>query len=279
MSTMTRPSERALTGALRTARTSVHWPRPEITEPHQIWAEHFERCYGCTIVPLRRGTKMAVPGIFWSDGVSRLPRWNDDWGYVGGRLVVVDIDTPEAEADLVGRLPPTLTICTGVKNADGWRGWHHVYRSDDPVPTRVGIMPGVDLKGWAPGLNSLVVGPGSLHSSGELYEPITTCDPSPLPAWIRDLAGEFRPAEPISTDDLAEETYPDQLHRLDRLRSVVREAEPGQRNSTLAWALHQLNKDRGYFTLDAYERLRDAAVDAGLDFAEADAVIRRKLAA
>jgi len=77
----------------------------------------------------------------------------------GGGLVVVDVDGELGRCSLRGReLPPTLTVETG-------SGRHYVCRADDPLPSRVALFPGVDVRG----AGGYVVAPPSLHVTGRQY--------------------------------------------------------------------------------------------------------------
>jgi hypothetical protein len=85
-------------------------------------------------------------------------------------LVVVDVDSVEAEEQLRSRieLRPTFMVGTG-------RGVHLYYLTDRPMASAnrlfrdAGIF-NVDVKG----VNGYVLGPGSLHYSGSLYTALTS---------------------------------------------------------------------------------------------------------
>jgi len=132
-------------------------------------------------------------------GASRRPetiaawwrRWPDAGVGVatGGQLVVLDVDGDAGRASLRGRvLPPTPTVRTG-------NGWHYYYRTPWPVPCRVGLLEGVDVRG----VGGYVVAPPSLHASGRRYSTapglgFNEVEFARLPAWL--LAVLTAPAAP-----------------------------------------------------------------------------------
>jgi hypothetical protein len=82
-------------------------------------------------------------------------------------IFVIDIDSAEGEKNLraLGALPDTLSVSTG-------KGRHLYFAyPGEPVITKRGILPGVDVRGDG----GYVCGPGSNHISGTKYE------------WINDL--------------------------------------------------------------------------------------------
>ncbi len=139
-------------------------------------------------------------------------RWWTDWPGAGANigiatgaesgLIVLDVDNRHGGDESLralladhGPLPATPTVLTG----DG----QHVYfaHPGGSVPNRVGLRPGLDLRGDG----GFVVGPPSLHASGRRYawEASSHPDdvpPAPLPAW---LLTAFQPdgsakAEPVA---------------------------------------------------------------------------------
>jgi hypothetical protein len=97
----------------------------------------------------------------------------------GGQLVVLDVDGDTGLASIRGRvLPPTPTVQTG-------NGWHHYYRAPWPLPCRVGVVAGVDIRGTG----GYVVAPPSLHASGRRYSAVpglgfSDVEIARLPAWL-----------------------------------------------------------------------------------------------
>jgi putative DNA primase/helicase len=95
----------------------------------------------------------------------------------GRTLVVIDIDGPRSLLEPLerehGAAPPTLTARTG-------RGGLHLFywaRPGVEIPNRVGIVPGVDVRG----VGGQVVAAPSLHRSGSRYEWIDVREPEVLP--------------------------------------------------------------------------------------------------
>lgn len=108
-------------------------------------------------------------------------------------VVVVDTDSPEAEAWADKNLPPTpWVVLTGIKNsANGFRGVHRYYRypKGQQVTNRASIEVGalrkrvVDGRRVGTGLDirgqgGYVVAPGSRHSSGVRYSVTNEWQPS-----------------------------------------------------------------------------------------------------
>lgn len=141
-------------------------------------------------------------------------------GAISG-LLVVDVDRAhgglaslQALERRHGALPPTPEAATG-------GGGRHLYfrHPGHPVHNRVGLHPGIDLRGDG----GCVVAPPSVHPSGRPYAWLPglgpgEVDPAALPAW---LAGEAAAAPAVH----------DPTHWRTLVRSGVVE---GARNSTLA---------------------------------------------
>lgn len=106
-------------------------------------------------------------------------------------IVAVDIDSPDAldnfEAHPDWELPDTWNVTTG-------KGWHYIYRSADPIKGTVGIMPGIDLRGYG----NYLVAPPSLHYSGVLYRQNSSMTRiSAAPAWITNGHAAAAPSEAV----------------------------------------------------------------------------------
>lgn len=141
----------------------------------------------------------------------------------GGTLVVLDVDGPVGRASLRGRiLPPTPTVVTG-------SGWHCYYCAASPLLSRVGILPGVDVRG----VGGYVVAPPSLHATGRRYAEVVglefaALDLAPVPRWLTAALRGPSGGHPVH-------------HWRHLLRAGVRE---GRRNATLASiAGHLLRRD------------------------------------
>jgi len=191
------------------------------------------RARGWSVVPIEpRGKR---PLVRWEEFQQRLPseaeirawfaRWPDAGvGIVTGsvsRLVVVDVDPrhggPAALATLEREhapLEPTVEAQTG-------GGGRHLYfvHPGDLVRNRVGLAPGIDLRGDG----GVVVAPPSLHSSGRRYrwkqglgpEESELAEP---PLWLLRSARISRVGHPLR-------------YWRERVHAPVRE---GERNSTIA---------------------------------------------
>ena len=126
---------------------------------------------GWAPLPIQPGTKHAA--IKWKEFQQRLPTTAEvgSWfqadaqvaivtGAVSG-IIVIDVDGPDGEAGLaqLGPIPSTLSAKTA-------RGRHLVFKHPGmPIPTRVGILPGVDVRGDG----GYVLGDPSFHPSGSRY--------------------------------------------------------------------------------------------------------------
>ena len=164
-----------------------------------------------------------------SEGVVR--RWFACWpdaniGVVTGSisgLVVLDVDPGHGGGESLARLeaihgplPFTVSAVTG-------GGGRHVYfrHPDGEVRNRVGIAPGLDLRGDG----GYVVAPPSVHPSGRPYawEPSGSPDEAalaPIPAWLLQTVEE-------------DGAHPG--HSLHYWRSMIREGvAEGARNNTIA---------------------------------------------
>jgi len=158
----------------------------------------------------------------------------------GRRLVVLDVDGDLGQLSVRGRaLPPTITVGTG-------HGWHYYFLTTQSLPCRVGLLPGVDLRGEG----GYVVAPPSLHRSGHRYlaaDGLGFADVglATVPSWVAERLTARRVPRPA-----------DEWRSL--LRSVVAE---GRRNATLASLAGHLLRcgvDAGVTLelLDAWNRAR-----------------------
>lgn len=170
---------------------------------------------GWSVIPIRPGGKQ--PLVRWQRfqgeraDEALVTRWFRRWpdanvaivtGAVSG-LVVFDVDPAHGGDDSLaalerrfGALPETVEVLTG-------GGGRHLYFGHPGIffPNRVGIRPGLDLRGDG----GYVVAPPSLHPSGRRYMFEVSHHPedlpvAPLPAWLRDLdsLGAHRSGHPRS---------------------------------------------------------------------------------
>jgi hypothetical protein len=99
--------------------------------------------------------------------------------------------------DVLGfRLPETYTVKTG-------RGAHLWFEHTEPLGTRLGAFPKVDLKSGF----SYVVGPGSRSINGTVYDPVITAPIAPCPPELVKLCGQTHTHIPM-TASLPYESYP-----------------------------------------------------------------------
>jgi len=160
---------------------------------------------GWSVLPFREGDKR--PLIAWTEYQHRRPTeaevraWllempNANVGIVTGAvsgLIVLDIDPAHGGEESLGQierehgtLPRTPEVVTG-------SGGRHVYFAHPGgiVHNRVGILPGIDLRGDG----GCVVAPPSLHQSGRRYrwapghEP-GHCPLASFPSWLVEVVGE-----------------------------------------------------------------------------------------
>ncbi|MGO0122199.1 bifunctional DNA primase/polymerase [Desulfothermobacter acidiphilus] len=171
----------------------------------------------------------------WKEFQERLPtgeevrEWWERWpdanvGLVTGRLsgvVVLDLDGPAAVEAVreKGGFPETAVVKTS-------RGWHYYFRYPDGVervPSRAGVLPGVDVR--ADG--GVAVLPPSLHVSGVRYSWAKGRSPwdvplAELPGWLLELL--LREAEAGKGEE--------KEHKLDVSR-VLAGVPEGQRDTTI----------------------------------------------
>ncbi len=154
-------------------------------------------------------------------------------------IIVLDCDSTDAFHEVTSRgVPQTPRVRTA-------RGWHLYFRwPGHPVANAVGILPGVDLRGDG----GYVVGPGSVHSSGAVYE----WDPSPrevpfapAPDWLLDMLatrngrqGGRLPYPTNPTPEARNNAYANAALSLEAM--AVASAPEGQRNARLNKAAFSL---------------------------------------
>jgi hypothetical protein len=146
---------------------------PSLSAPAKEWALYYLR-RGWSVVPVRRGEK--IPAIPWHQFQNRRATEAEiqDWfadptrgvGIVTGaisNLTVADFDGDigaATEQDILPRLgagPVALT---------GGGGCHRFFsHPGKKVPTRKGILPGMDIRGDG----GFIVAPPSVHASGRQY--------------------------------------------------------------------------------------------------------------
>lgn len=146
---------------------------PSLSAPAKEWALYYLR-RGWSVVPVRRGEK--IPAVPWHQYQHRRATLAEieDWyadptmgvGIVTGpisNLIVADFDGAlgaETEAQILPRIgvgPVALT---------GGGGTHRLMAHPGrKVPTRTGVLPGMDIRGDG----GFIVAPPSVHASGRQY--------------------------------------------------------------------------------------------------------------
>ncbi len=199
----------------------------------QVALDYLRR--GWSVIPMRKRDKR--PALQWQDFQSVraseqkvhdwFRRWPEDnvgivTGAVSG-LVVLDVDLRHGGEDSLKKLerehqplPRTLESITG-------GGGRHVYfaHPGGSVRNRVGIAPGIDLRGDG----GCIVAPPSVHPSGNHYQWVKGRGPgrvelAPLPHWLRQMVSN------------AEQRA---RHTLVYWRELLRAGVPeGERNNTIA---------------------------------------------
>ena len=247
---------------------------------------------GWCVFPLNRETK--IPHITeWpiraTDDEDVIAGWWRKWrganiGVATGtqsRVLVFDIDGAEGRASLAslveehGPLPATYRVSTGRK--DGGEHFYFGVPEGVQVPTRVGLWPGIDIKGNG----GQAVGAGSLHRSGGRY---AAADPTaavaPAPGWLL-TATERPPGGPVPTTRSVGVPVADYV-----AGAIAAEVETlattgaGGRNDQLNRAACALGHYVGSGQADegeVFDALLDTALDVGLPEAEARATIRSGL--
>lgn len=187
------------------------------------------------------------------------------------RLVVVDSDRPGAIEDVASARGEQWPATMRVHTAKG----HHDYLWA-PAALRLGNGLGT-LQGQFDGDvragNAYVVAPGALHASGVLYELDDPERPPVMaPSWLlRALL--TKPVRPVRKP-YPQPGCPAAPRSLQGLVKFVADSVQGDRNNRLFWAACRAGEGG---IEDAHDALLGAAVQAGLDEAEARRTIASAL--
>ena len=146
--------------------------------------------------PTAATTKRDIIELWWSD---LFPR--DGIGIATGKgIVVLDLDGPVGEESWRDR----FGCDSGWLAKTGGGGWHHYYRSDEPISNSVRKLgPGIDVRGDG----GYVVAPPSPHKSGAKYEWLSQQGSLPdlpdqlLEALQRDEVSEWKASEWAGSDN------------------------------------------------------------------------------
>lgn len=167
-------------------------------------------------------------------------------GAISG-VVVIDSDTPEAEAWCAQHLPPTPMMTRTA------RGFHRYYRRppDVDLPAFVHTSNGLRIELRRDG--QYVVAPGSVHPSGHLYAEVETWPASvaELPLLPLDLAGDGTTSR-ANSDTLAS-VLPAGSRNDSLFKEACRLRRLGWEANEIALALAVLNRSRCQPPLDAGE--------------------------
>ncbi len=192
--------------AWRNAKSMAHGPELTVFPVHYPVGSELEHCScrkkNCPNI----GKHPAVQS--WKKDASADLGQISEWAYshqyhnYGVALeghTVLDVDARNGGLESWERLktevaiPETFTVRTGGTDAEGRHGFHAYFKGEMSGKELDGF-PGVDIKS---GAGAYVVGPGSTHASGNLYEVILNSDgqtklPAELPEAIRALQGSSR---------------------------------------------------------------------------------------
>lgn len=241
------------------------------------YATWFQDYLGLQVVPLfspsfgpaggvcrcRDGAMCASPGKHpkakYKGMPSRLPTKYENYAVVLDRYVVVDVDDrailPNLAQVMGFELPETWAVQTG-------KGMHYWFKHHEPLATRLGAFPKVDLKSG----NTYVVGPGSTSVNGIVYEPINTLPIAEAPDALVAACGKAK--EHTSTAIRHVIPQKTNVFALPYVEDLCNEMRTSQtRNNTLL-RLTCLVMRSGYLGEDSIAMLANAARDAGLTDAE-----------
>jgi hypothetical protein len=193
-------------------------------------------------------------------------------------LLGVDEDRRGAFAEFAASIGETIPSTFRVRTS---KGLHYYFRQAEGAPLGNGrgrmAGHGIDVRGGGTGDGGYLVGPGSTHASGVLYEPVDPTTPIlSVPAWLAEVLAE-RPAETVrcvasSPVPLRPGSHAERV--LCGLVGKVLNARPpapgvsGERNNVLFWAAARgfEHSARGLLAeADVRATLLKAAIQAGLN--------------
>ncbi|MCC3653217.1 bifunctional DNA primase/polymerase [Streptomyces sp. S07_1.15] len=198
----------------------------------------------------------------------------------GAQLLVIDSDRPDAIEDTAAALGeqwlPTMRVTTA-------KGYHDYLWApgDAPLGLGLGALRG-KFDGDVRAGNAYVIGPGSVHASGVVYEPVDPEQPPvPAPGWLLD-ALTSRPAPtpgPVRRPGAAAPVRRRSATLTGLVKYVLdsREGQRPGRNERLYWAAQKAFKDarqRGLDLRAVEDAMFEAATYVGLGEAEARHAIK-----
>lgn len=244
---------------------------------HIEYARYFQDTLGLQVVPLfspvfgpaggicrcRDGAACASPGKHpkarYKGQPSRLPAAMENYAVVLGRYVVVDVD----DREVLERLPEVL----GFELPDTWavdtgKGRHYWFHHGEPLATRLGAFPKVDLKSGA----TYVVGPGCRSVTGATYTPVNSLAIAEAPEALVKACGRARiHRETAITHTVPMVTSRFALPAVEEMCDAMR-TSPTRNNTLLQLSCYLLRS--GWAGEDALRMLASAAMEAGLSEAE-----------
>lgn len=211
-------------------------------------------------------------------------RWPDaNVGLATGTgLDVCDMDTGAGLAAVLNVLDVVKPAAPLVRTGNGW----HIWYASTGLPSRIGLLPGVDWRGTG----GMVVAPPSRHASGASYRFQQPWDRRQLPACPEPLAElvavpatetAVTPVGPIDhLDRYLHAALAGELRRIQHAPRPVysggQRISGGERNNTVhlaAFRLGQLATDSAIDEAAVRRQLADAAVGVGLSRTEAERTI------
>ena len=107
----------------------------------------------------------------------------------GSGLFVLDIDGAEGEASLAGIAPPDWKPSVAVSSGRPDGGRHLYFKSNGIKYTnKAGILPGIDIKN----AGGSVIGAGSVHKSGAIYNFVADGELTDIPEWLLPVLEPYR---------------------------------------------------------------------------------------
>lgn len=239
---------------------------------------------GVSIFPVRYGDKK--PAVPWKryqrkqatrKEVTQWSRGKFNLGIVTGSLsglVVLDLDSEEAIDEAIKRGLPKTPIVQTAKGA-------HVYfrHPGGMIGNKASFLPGMDLRGDG----GYVVGPGSRHPSGKVYDWIvspTEADLADMPDWL--LKAVTQPDMTKGNGEDAGLAPGNAVAVIGCELAKLRVAPEGRRNDQLnhsAYTLGRLDAGNQINGDMAYDALFCAAIDIGLERQEVERTIESGWAA
>lgn len=118
----------------------------------------------------------------------------------GSNLIVVDVDSKEAAAEIErrGGFPETRTVITGRPGLQYYFQPEEDFPIHNSVGANGGLFPGIDIRGEG----GFVVMPGSPHRSGRAYRTLNPdTEIARMPTWLVDWLRERPARAPVGTYD------------------------------------------------------------------------------